>query len=212
VKDGTSDSSSEDRLLEALVNGDEEAFAMLVVDHEIPVRRTVGRLLGYTDAAIDDLVQEVFLAAWRGRRHLRERTSFAAWLQSIAIRRCRSHVARRARRRRLARFIPLRGVAEHVIDPAAASAGSESGPSVDPLLERALAHLSHDHREVIVLHHLEGMTAVQIGTALGLRPGAVDARLHRARRALREILSAGREASERERGPHAAAAATGVTP
>lgn len=166
---------------------------MIVAQHEISVRRTVGRLLGYADAANDDLVQDVFMAAWRGRRRLRRAGSLASWLQSIAIRRCRSHVSRRVRRRRLARVLPLGGVDHQmIVQPAKAAA-----MSVDPELERALATLSHDHREVIVLHHLEGLTASQIGTALGLRAGAVDGRLHRARRALRQALECGQFRDER---------------
>lgn len=158
---------------------------MLITIHEHPVRRTVLRLLGYGSAEVDDLVQEVFLAAWRGRRRLRDADAMGPWLRSIAIRRCRSHVTRIARRRRLARMLPLGRVAERVPITAPADDG---GAGVDPELARALADLSHDHREVLVLHHLEGLTAPQIAAALGLTANAVDARLHRARGALRRCL------------------------
>ena len=157
---------------------------VLVAQHEIPIRRTVTRLLGYADPGVEDLVQDVFFAAWRGRRRLRHGSALPAWLQSIAIRRCRSHVTRRARRRRLARFLPLSSLDGH---SRAVEAAAAQGP--DPDLMRALDGLTHEHREVLVLRHLEGLAAAEVALALGIQPGTVDVRVHRAREALRRELA-----------------------
>ncbi|MFK7959674.1 MAG: RNA polymerase sigma factor [Phycisphaerales bacterium] len=182
------------RSLDALHRGSEEAFTMLIEVHGPSVERTVRRMLGFgAIGAVEDVVQDVFLAAWRGRRRLRDADAAGAWLRGIAVRRCRSWVARTSRRRRLARISPLLGAAERgdssrtrepvvpaEADPAVRAAADE----LDPRLARAFAGLPQAHREILVLVQLEGLTVPEAARALGAGAGAATARLHRARTAL----------------------------
>lgn len=199
VTDGSpADVGTDLRLLEALHQGSEEAFAMLVHEHGPSVERTVRRLLGYDDRHIEDVVQDTLLAAWHGRRHLRTADAAGAWLRGIAVRRCRSHVARQVRRRRLARFLTL-GAAAPVAAPATTDPAVDAAArEVDPELARAFGTVSHTHREILTLVHLEGLTVPEAARALGINAGAATARLHRARRALEDQLPGGVARDKRE--------------
>src|SRR5262245_36043589 len=81
---------------------DAVAAVGLLLAHEPQVRRLVHRLLGWTRSAhdVDDVVQEVLLAAWRHRESFRGEARIATWLCSIAVRKAKNHVRWAAVRRR----------------------------------------------------------------------------------------------------------------
>ena len=83
---------------------DPGAFEQLVADHYASVRRLVFRLLGWRDGG-EDVVQEVFLAAFASWRRLRRETSAEFWLKRIAVNKCRSRLRREAVRARWLRWI-----------------------------------------------------------------------------------------------------------
>ncbi|MCC6784242.1 MAG: RNA polymerase sigma factor [Planctomycetes bacterium] len=158
-----------------------EAFARALRPLEQGLIHLIWRLLGWPSQAadIEDVLQDVLLCAWSKRVHLREAGAFAGWLRRIAVNKARNH-ARGALRR--SRRIALAGFA-----PGDEPVGLGPDP-VDAALREALLALRHQDREVLVLHYLEGHAPAEIAVLLGVRRNAIEARLSRARRRLRERL------------------------
>ena len=167
--------------------GDRDAFDALVT-HTAPVVWRVVRRLAVDDAAAEDALQETFLAAWRGASAYRGDTSARGWLFGVA----RRQAARTWRRRAGEPLCPedLKGLA--------VTAGWGSNP--EHLASRAedraellaaLGSLSETDREVLGRCDLEGESSEVVGESLGIAPGTVRVRLHRARLRLMTALRAG---------------------
>jgi RNA polymerase sigma factor (sigma-70 family) len=159
-------------------------FDRAVAEHHERIRLLVFRLLDWRDG-IEDVVQEVFLAAWSGWPRFRGRSSVELWLKRIAVNKCRSRLRREAVRARW--FGWVRGVFKNQLQAPA-----------DQLLDRqeqadrvrsAIRALEPVYREATVLHYLENLSIDEIAEVLGVRRNTVEVRLHRARRQLEKILS-----------------------
>lgn len=157
------------------------AFDELVAEQQERVARLCYRLLGWR-ADVDDVVQDVFLAALRALPKFRGESSVSTWITRIAVNTCRSH----GRKRRLRIFASLRESNE---PPAGQSAEHE-------LLDRerfqrvraAVRRLPAKYREAVVLRYLEELSVSEVAQALGLGKNAVEVRLNRARKWLKEDL------------------------
>ena len=139
------------------------------------------RLAGYLlcDAsAAEDAAQEAVLRAWRAYPTLRDHSHFGPWLQRIVANVCRDQ----RRRRRLVRFV-LDGAFD---EP---QAGDPFRASLDRMaIGRAIAQLSGEHREVVVMRYMLDLTNEDIGERLGIPVGTVKSRLHYAFTELRRSL------------------------
>jgi RNA polymerase sigma-70 factor (ECF subfamily) len=127
-------------------------------------------------ADAEDVLQETFAGALRHLRDFEERASVKTWLSRILIRQ-----AARCRRSRGRDKVP-----GTLGNTTAASAQNRSDARMD--VWAALEALSPDHREVIVLRELQGMSYEEIAEILELPSGTVESRLFRARQVLRERL------------------------
>jgi RNA polymerase sigma-70 factor (ECF subfamily) len=175
--------------------GDEPAFEALVGRYQARVYRLACRLTGDADAK--DVLQEAFLAAYRGLPAFRGEARFSTWLYRIATNAALMH--RRARARRptesLEAFLPrfdADGV--HAAEPADLRAASRADELLDRqrLAEKARAGLDRlpdIYRDAFVLRDLEEMTTGEVAEVLGLDAAAVRQRVHRARLMLRGYLS-----------------------
>lgn len=179
---------SDDALVRAFQGGDRRAFDDLVHRHSARVFRLVRRMTGREDAA-EEVTQEVFVSVYRALPRYEARARFTTWLTSVSL----NHARTWGRRQSRDESRRVRGSEEH--DPLEAAPAAGEGP--DRLAERrerlsavhdALARLDPDDREIVVLRDLEGYGYGQIGESLGVPPGTVKSRLHRARLALRRIL------------------------
>lgn len=167
------------------------AFDALLLGQQDRLRRLVHRLLGFGAAAteVDDLVQDVLLAAWRDRRGFRGDASLGTWLTRIAIRRVQRH-ARWARVRRW--LVPFAAGGDEL--PAAAGACPVETAESVAALRTALARLRHADREILVLHYLEARAVDELAALLGCARNAIEQRLSRARTRLGAALAGGRQA------------------
>jgi RNA polymerase sigma-70 factor (ECF subfamily) len=162
---------------------DAASFDRLVVEEQAYVARLVGRLVGWR-SDVDDLVQDVFVAALDGWARFRGDCSQRTWLTRIALNKCRSHSRRRWLRQRL--FAAWRTHAE--------SANKAAPPPTEnyEIAEQvriAVEQLRQRDREVIVLHYLEQLSAAEMAAVLTISQNAVEVRLTRARKRLKEIFS-----------------------
>jgi RNA polymerase sigma factor (sigma-70 family) len=170
-------------LIEQYLAGDPSAFDRLVGAHQDRVARLAYRLLGWSDD-VEDVVQEVFLAAMKNLRTFRGQCRLSTWLTTITVNKCRSH-----RRRMFLHGAMLRRLLE---GPAPASgASAPNGPQEAERLaavRQAVRQLPAKYREVVVLRYLEEMPVAEVGRALGVSEGAVSTRLNRARALLKDRL------------------------
>jgi RNA polymerase sigma-70 factor, ECF subfamily len=151
-------------------------LADLAREHYEMVYRFCARQIGSDRAA--DAAQETFVTAQRILSKYRGESTVRTWLLGIAFNECRRLI-----RLRKAQCVPIELVAEP-------SSPDPSSSWVDrDVLRRALAELSPEHREVVLLHEIEGLTYDEIAVVAGVPVGTVKSRLHHAflnlRRALR---------------------------
>ncbi|WP_210594010.1 RNA polymerase sigma factor [Streptomyces sp. GESEQ-35] len=150
-------------------------------------RQTFRRVMAYClrrtgETAAHDAVAEVYVVAWRRRRHLPDDGEEAVlWLLGIA----RRVLANQARSQRRWSRLLLR-VAEQPDPPQPRQHRDDAGDE----LEAALAQASAADRELLRLAYWDDLSRHEIATVLGISVGAVDTRLHRAKQRLRERLAA----------------------
>jgi RNA polymerase sigma-70 factor (ECF subfamily) len=161
-------------LVELARAGDRAAFGALHARFARPVH---GLLLAHVAPAdADDLLQDVFLSAWRRLEQLREPGSFGPWLLAIA-RNAATGAARRAR--------PLQALDE--LEHDVASAPREATADGVEILAM-LRELPQAYRETLALRLVEGLSGPEIAAATGLTHGSVRVNLHRGMQLLRERL------------------------
>ncbi len=171
------DAESDVALLRRSASGDPTAFDAIVERHERAVHRFVLTLGGDEP---DDVLQETFIAAWKGAGTFQGTGSVRSWLLSIS-----RNVHRHHRRRRVdapREFVPLDTLAERAgwgCDPAETRRVDLA--MARDVLERALAELPDEEREVLVLRELEGLSGEETAHVLQLSVPAMKSRLHRAR-------------------------------
>ncbi len=160
--------------------GDTVAFGELVTRYRTKIFNLIYEMVGNENDAWD-LAQEGFLKAWRSIHRFQGRSSFYTWLYRITI-----NVAIDSLRRRCHHV-------EVELDEAIPSLLPDPGVSHERAEIRehvyaALAHLTPEHRAVIVLKEIEGLQCQEIADILGLSLGTVMSRLFYARKKLQSIL------------------------
>jgi RNA polymerase sigma-70 factor (ECF subfamily) len=164
-------------LVAASRSGDERAFECL---YDRFGRMVHGILLARVPRLqVDDLVQEVFLAAWQRLATLRDAAAFGGWIAMIA--------------RNRATDFHRQSVEDQPLDEHAA--GPQESPTVPLEAARALAairSLPDAYRETLVLRLVEGLTGPEIADRTGLTPASVRVNLHRGMKLLREKLGVDR--------------------
>jgi RNA polymerase sigma-70 factor (ECF subfamily) len=186
-------------LVEACRAGHGDAFDSLVRRHEARVVRLAARMLGDADAALD-AAQEAFVKAWRALPRFQGDARFSTWLVRIVINQCRNELRRRRtvkHGRPLSLDAPvaaLDGDGRASLADGVAAAGPEPfevarGREVERALERALAALDPEAREVVWLRDAEDLSYEDIAEVLDVPVGTVRSRLHRARAEVRRHLA-----------------------
>jgi RNA polymerase sigma-70 factor (ECF subfamily) len=132
-------------------------------------------------SALDDLVQEVFLRAWRGLPKFRQTAQFSTWLYRIAWNVASDQRKAAAQGRSRLQVISSQTQAQHD-DPGVMHLHYED------LVKRGLTSLSFDHRTILVLHDLEEVPQKDIAEMLEIPVGTVKSRLFHARAAMRQFL------------------------
>lgn len=168
----------DERLVGQVLGGESAAFRLLVRRHAGGVA-AIARGFGVDRTASDDVMQDVFAAAYERLGQLRDPSRFGGWLHEIARNRCRKHVAREARR-------PDADAAP-ITDVPAAIADASPAPDADAVAA-ALERLPDDYRAALELRHVDGLGLAEIGARLGLEVNGVNARLYRARQMMRRLM------------------------
>ncbi|MBD2104053.1 sigma-70 family RNA polymerase sigma factor [Leptolyngbya sp. FACHB-261] len=166
-------------LVQQCLQGDSQSFRQLYQRHQQKVRSILYPLCGAEH--LDDLVQEVFLRAWKGLPKFQRTAQFSTWLYRITW-----NVACDQRRG----FARLRSHLENL-----STLVSEHYQDLDlmhlhyqDLVERSIAQLRLEHRVVLVMHDLEELPQKEIAEALNIPVGTVKSRLFYARAQVRKFL------------------------
>ena len=159
-------------LVDAVRRGDRDAFERLYRQFSPLVH---GVLLARVPAGeVDDLVQDVFLTAYRKLDALRESAAFGGWIAMIA-------------RNRATDFHRTKQETEEISDELPHAASSEEDAEAARAMA-AIRALPDAYRETLTLRLVEGMTGPEIAERTGLTPASVRVNLHRGMKLLREKL------------------------
>ena len=184
---------TEQELVARAKAGDDEAFAQLMRANEKRIYNRTLRMTGNPEDAMD-LAQEAFLNAWRGLKFFQGDSAFSTWVYRLASNACIDHLRRKKRRQDISAPMPT-------------DEEDDSQPDIpddrfrpDRELERrelrraviqGLKQLSDEHRQVLVMRELNGLSYQEIADVLDLEAGTVKSRIARARNSLRKILVEG---------------------
>lgn len=166
-------------LVQQCLHGDTQSFRRLYRRHEKRVRSILYQLCD--PSMLDDLVQDVFLRAWKGLPKFRQSAQFSTWLYRIAW-----NVASDHRQAAATGRTRLQVLTNHT--PRQQEAPDVMNLHYQDLVKRGLAQLSPDHRAVLVLHDLEELPQKEVAEVLGIPVGTVKSRLFHARAAMRQFF------------------------
>lgn len=192
--DNSSEGSMDDvALLDRVRLGDDVAC-------EAMVRRYGGRMLAVaqrflkTEADSADAVQDSFLAAFRSLDSFEGQSTLGTWLHRIVVNACLMKIRARSRCReeRIDDLLPTFDETGHHSRsprrwkecPLSQLGRAETRAQVRACIDQ----LPETHRAILLLRDIEELDTEQTALQLGISPGAVKVRLHRARQALRTLL------------------------
>jgi RNA polymerase sigma factor (sigma-70 family) len=158
---------------------DRQSFRILYRRHQVRVRQIIYQL--GDPISLDDLVQEVFLRAWKGIPKFRQNSQFSTWLYRIAW-----NVASDRRQTLAQDRSRLQTIAQNI-------ATQHDDPDLMQLhyqdvVQTGLSLLSEEHRAVLVLHDLEELPQKEVAEILQIPVGTVKSRLFHARSGMRKFL------------------------
>jgi RNA polymerase sigma-70 factor (ECF subfamily) len=160
------------KLVRSAVAGDASAFSRLYERYGRVVHGLLLARVGRDE--VEDLVQDVFLTAWRRLDDLRDPAAFGGWITMIARNRATDF------HRRTADFVEL---PDNLASPGTASGEADANDAL-----AAIRSLPDAYRETLILRLVEGLSGPEIAERTGLTPGSVRVNLHRGMKLLREKL------------------------
>src|SRR5437660_1489813 len=197
------DAADDRKLVRAAQKGDAQAFRELVVKYQRRVYQLALGMMKDPDDAMD-ISQETFVRVHRYLPSFKGDSSFFTWTYRIAMNLCLDAQRRKGRVTRVDAEEGDEAEIEAAMDPpSAALAGPQRSvlnAELRDRIEEALASLSENHRAILLLREVEGLSYEDLAKVLGIRKGTVMSRLFHARlkmqSKLREYL--GEDAPTRE--------------
>lgn len=164
-------------------------WSAALATHDRWLRTVVYARVGESQV-VDEVMQEVSLAAVRQRAPLQDATKIAPWLYRLAVTQSLLYRRKQGRRRKLVdayvrRFQPTEADTRQS-DPLGWLLADERRR----LVRKAMARLPQRDSEILLLKYTEDWSYRELARRLGITEGAVEARLHRARGRLRDELAA----------------------
>ncbi|MGQ0837869.1 RNA polymerase sigma factor [Actinokineospora sp.] len=170
---------SDERLIASAAQGSAGAFDTLVRRHTDRMYRVALRICGDPGEA-EDVVQDAWIAAWRGLAEFRGEARASTWLYRVVTNTALAHLRRRRP------TVPL----ESLLDSTRSGLLTDAGPTPEArallgerasAVHRAIARLEPSQRVPLVLRELEGLSYEEVATVLDVSVSVLHKRLHRAR-------------------------------
>ena len=174
-------STTDQELVQKCQRGDQSSFRLLYQRYQQRVRSTLYQLCG--GELLDDLVQEVFLRAWKGLPKLRQAGYFSTWLYRISW-----NVASDRRRQFAKNQQEQEYLHRNSVFFSTPNQTELMQLHYQDLVQKGLQTLSLEHRAVLVLHDLEDVPQKQVAEILAIPVGTVKSRLFNARKNIRKFL------------------------
>jgi len=178
------DQSDDQQVIRAVMNGNANAYSILVQQYQKPIFNLMYRVTGsYEDAK--DLAQETFIKAYEKLDHFRMGAKFFPWLYTIGYNHARNFVQRGK---------PFQQSSDEDFEKhSGLDYPSQQEERVVAQIDflriyQALDQLPVDYREAVILHYHEGLSMEDIATALQLSVSGAKMRVHRGIKKLREII------------------------
>ena len=176
-------SGDDEAIVDRVLAGDIDAFEEIVVRWQAPLLDLAYRFSRDRGLA-EEMAQEAFLKVFQSLGRWRREARFSTWMFSVALNHYRST---------LRRHVPP-SVELSELDAATGGAGDLAdemdAAASDDVVRRAVALLPPKYRDTIVVFYFMQQDVTETAETLGLRPGTVKARLHRARKLLETKLRA----------------------
>jgi RNA polymerase sigma-70 factor (ECF subfamily) len=170
----------DEEVVARVLDGDREAFRILVRRHEDMLFAHAVRMTGRGDVAAD-LVQAALIKAYTSLDRCRDPAKFGAWAFRIVANQCKDYL----------KNVRRRNVDLDAVEPVAGSWDPDRDLERSELRDRldgALAQLPPDQREAFIMKHEEGRSYEEMAELLDASVGALKMRVHRARDTLIELL------------------------
>lgn len=188
--------TSDERLMLAFQAGDARAFETLVRKHRTPVFNFILRFVGHR-ARAEDVLQETWLKVVRSAGEYTPKAKFTTWLYTIARNLCVDSARKESYRQASSLEAPAAGadgeegrpLGEGLPDTGASPERGAYNARLRPLLERALASLPEEQREVFILREYSGIPFKDIAEVTGVSENTVKSRMRYALDGLRRRLA-----------------------
>lgn len=180
-------------LIKAYLNGDHSAFEVLVKKYQSVIARVCYSILR-NESMVPDVVQEVFLCAFRGLKKFRGDSSFKTWLYRIAVNETFRYIKKQ---KRWHSSLEDENLSDDNM-PEWTIVFLEKGNSPEKivlnkqekaLIKNGIDKLGERHRIVLHLHYQEDLSVDEIAEILNIPTGSVKSRLHYARLKLKDYLT-----------------------
>jgi RNA polymerase sigma-70 factor (ECF subfamily) len=182
-------------LINRCISGDEDAFALIVRNHQRMVYNVAYRFLGSREEA-EELAQEVFLRVYKYLKSFEGKSSLKTWIYKITVNSALNRQQWLKRRKQYQQISLENSDPKDEMSLENKLAGSGVNPESSVLnielqkkIECSLAALPKRLRIAIILRDIEGLSYEEISEALGINQGTVKSRIARARSAVKDALS-----------------------
>jgi RNA polymerase sigma-70 factor, ECF subfamily len=174
-------SPSDEALMFSMAAGNKDALKILYLRHHVRVYRFLLRMLD--EASAEEVLNEVFLDAWRRADRFEARCQVATWLMAIARFKAITH----SRRRTEAQLDET--VAAAIKDPSDNPVTALVKGERSNIIQDCLAKLTQNHREVINLIYYRGKKIEEVARSVGVPVNTIKTRLHHARNRMAQLLA-----------------------
>jgi RNA polymerase sigma-70 factor, ECF subfamily len=184
---------SDEEIISQVLEGDRNAFRLLVEKYQSMVFRTCMGFVHQSDDA-DDLTQEVFIQAYQGLPKFKRESSFSTWLYRIAVNASLNKVRKRSGNIFLQRFESFfGGEKQKTLEiPIPENENPENiivREEYRQWVQAALDKLPDNQRVAIILSKYDDLSQKEIARIMNITEGAVEALIQRAKENLRKNLS-----------------------
>lgn len=181
--------NADTELMLRLQAGDDTALNRLMTAWQRPLVRFIYRYIGNQEEALD-LAQETFVRIYQARHSYRPKTKFSSWLFTIASNLCRNY-KRWEHRHPTVAMVSDDGetdMADSYPSPGKTPRDTAAHNDMAAKVRASIQSLPHDLKTVILLFEYEDLSHDEIAGVLGCSAKAVETRLYRARKLLKELL------------------------